>query len=264
MPSSFKFNDQQITYIHTHCKTRTCNEIARDLRIDRGVLGRYMDEQGIRMSRTEACRLRGVRRIGFTTYSPAEDDYIRSHYLDTPIKRIAKDLGRSNCGVMGRLRAMGLELPTGVALHNMMESRFQKGRESHNKGKSMTPQMRERMQHTFYKPGNLPANTRKNGDISIRADKRGVKYKFIRIGLSRWEALARYNYRMEHGPIPHGHVIIHLDGDTLNCEPYNLGMITKAQNMLRNTIHQYPQEIKDTIHTLSTLNRKIRHAEKQN
>lgn len=263
MPAPRTLTDHEITYIHAHWRTRTRSEIGRDLHIGYVLLNRYMDDHGLCMSRAESCRIRGLRRTGTTSYSAAEDAYIRAHYLDTPIKRIAKDLGRSNCGIMGRLRSMGLQLPTGVALRSMMESRFKKGQESHNKGKPMPPEIRERMKHTFFKKGNLPHNTRKDGEISIRTDRRGVQYKFIRIGLSRWESLARYVWRQEHGPIHHGHVIICEDGDTFNCDISNLRMITQAENMARNSINNYPVEIKSTIHTLSQLNKRIRHAAKQ-
>lgn len=263
MPAPIKITDQQIQYMHTHCRTKTAAQISRDLGLRVEVVRRYMMQHGLKLSRPEACRLRGEARIGFTSYTADDDQYIRDHYLDIPIKRIAADLGRSNCGVMGRIRAMGLQVPSEVISRNKKQSYFKKGQEARNKGVPMLPHIRERMQHTFFKKGNLPANTRADGDISIRTDKRGVKYKFIRIGLSRWEALARYNYRKEHGPIPHGHVIIHRDGDTLNCDPPNLMMITKKEHMLRNSIHNLPPEIKDTINTLSLLNKKIRRNEKQ-
>lgn len=263
MPARREFTDHQIEYMHANCRTQMPKEIARALGLDAGVVYRYMHNNGIKMSRAESCRLRGQRRIGFTTYTAEEDQYIREHYLIMPIKAMANELGRSWTGIMARLRNMGLELPKEVREHNSKIGRFHPGHISHNTGKPLPEHIREKIKHTQFKPGNLPKNTLYDGALSIRADARGVPYKFIRVGLSRWESLARYNWRKAHGPIPHNHCIIYLDGDTLNCELSNLKLITRREHMLRNSIQNYPAEIKTAIHTLSRLNQKIRHAEKQ-
>jgi len=263
MPPRIQLTADQAKYLHDHCKTKTGKQMARDLGLDQGVVYRYMAEHGIKLSRSEWCRLRGEARIGVTTYTPEEDQYILDHYMTKPIKAIAAEMGRSWTGIMGRLRAMGLELPTEVRERNRQAGRFVPGQISHNAGKPLPEHIKAKLVATQFKKGNLPHNTLMDGAISIREDKRGVPYKFIRIGLGKWESLARYNYRQAHGPIPHGMVLIYVDGDSLNCELSNLKLITRKENMLRNSIQNYPSDIKQSIHTLSQLKKKIRHAEKQ-
>jgi hypothetical protein len=49
-----------------------------------------------------------------------------------------------------------------------------------------------------------------------------------------WKKLAHHNYELSYGPIAKDHIIRHIDGNTLNCDPANLEMITKAENGIRN------------------------------
>lgn len=58
-----------------------------------------------------------------------------------------------------------------------------------------------------------------------------------------YRKLAHINYEKAYGPIKPNHMIVHMDGDTLNCEPSNLKMISKAENALRNNTNI---ELKDS------------------
>lgn len=200
-------------------------------------------------------------RIIFTT---SEDTYIRKHYLTKPIKRIASDMGRSYCGVMGRIKKMQLTIPPDVTDRHKKVGRFKPGHVSHNKGVAMDPAVYEKAKKTFFKKGNLPHNTLHDGAITIRKDRRGIPHKFIRIKLGVWKHLSRHNWEQEHGVIPRSHMIIFKDGDTLNCDISNLRMISKADNAMRNQMHHYPPEVKEVIVLNNKLKRKIRHAKKQN
>jgi len=71
------------------------------------------------------------------------------------------------------------------------------------------------------------------------------------------------NWEAVHGLVPAGNIIVFKDRDTMNCDHTNLEMITLEENMRRNTIHNYPPEIKTTIRLLSKVNKKIRNAKKQ-
>jgi hypothetical protein len=87
---------------------------------------------------------------------------------------------------------------------------------------------------TQFKPGNEPHNTRHNGAISIRRDKSGNFYQFIRINKARWEPLHKFNYTMYVGPIKPGNIVVFKDRNTMNPAPENLIQITRAEHCRRN------------------------------
>lgn len=112
---------------------------------------------------------------------------------------------------------------------------FKKGLVPFNKGRKMPADVRERCAPTMFKKGQLPKNTREaDGAISIRYDNRGVAVPHIRISLGKWEYLARHTWREHHGEIPKGYIVVHKDGDSMNCEVDNLELISRADNARRN------------------------------
>lgn len=139
--------------------------------------------------------------------------------------------------------------------------RFEKGHIPANKGKKITeylkPEVVEKIKKTSFKIGHIPKNTKFDGAISTRKDRCGKYYKFIRVGLSKWVHLHIHLYRQEFGDIPDGYVVAFKDGNSMNCVIENLELITRKQLIIRNSIHQYPEEIKQTIRTLSKLKKLI-------
>lgn len=123
----------------------------------------------------------------------------------------------------------------------------------------MSPEAIEKTKATRFQKGSIPHNSLgiNNGDIHIRADKRGVKQKYIRIKLGIWVPLRVYNWEKKFGKVPKGYVVRFIDNDTMNCELENLELITRNEHMTKNTIHQYPDEIKSTIRLISKINKKI-------
>lgn len=55
------------------------------------------------------------------------------------------------------------------------------------------------------------------------------------------------------------------DDESINelAQSSNLELISREENMRRNTIHHYPEELKEVIRTFSKLNKKINNAKKQ-
>lgn len=45
----------------------------------------------------------------------------------------------------------------------------------------------------------------------------------------RWVRLARFTWEQRHGPVPRGQRVAHLDGNPLNDDPANYGLMTPGQ-----------------------------------
>lgn len=152
-------------------------------------------------------------------------------------------------GRMNALRIMGVDY------------RFEKGQIPFNKGLSwnefMPPEKQQESLKTTFKKGHLPHNTKKDGEISIRRDMSGRYYKYIRISTAIWVALHVYNWEKMYGDVPDGFIVVFKTSDRMNCDVSNLELITREENMLRNSIHRYPEELRLTMKTLKKLNQQI-------
>jgi hypothetical protein len=192
--------------------------------------------------------LREKHAVGLSQASKKELDFIRANYLTIPEKTMATALGRSDSFVRGRMKAMGLTVPREIVEQRKIDSQIKKGSVPPNKGKKqaeyMTAETIERTKATRFQKGQIPHNAIgfKNGDVSIRADKRGVKYKHIRISRGKWQELQRYNWEKKYGPIAKGMVLRSKNGDQLNCKPSNWMLITKADNARLNVNHENPSD----------------------
>lgn len=109
---------------------------------------------------------------------------------------------------------------------------FKKGVPAWNKG--MPHPSRGLSSKTHFKKGGLPHNTKHNGAISIRNDKRDGKNKFIRISKAKWIPLQKYNWEKINGEIPKGMILRCKNGDTLNVDPGNWEVISRADNIRLN------------------------------
>lgn len=190
-----------------------------------------------------------------------EDNYIRKHYLFIPSKRIAAHLGISDTFVRNRRTRLGLVIPQYIIDNFKKDSQIKKGNIPSNKGKRMSKAMYKRCKPTMFKKGNLPAQTLYNGAITIHYGhkERGCPpYKWIRLSKANWEMLHVHNWKKKHsGKIKKGYIVAFKTIDTMNCKVSNLMLITRKQNMARNTIQRYPEELKKTMRALGKLKRTI-------
>lgn len=194
-------------------------------------------------------------------FTPEEDQFLRENYLTIPASTLSRMLGRAKTVARQRMVVLGLVVPKEVAARFAKESQLKKGNVSFNKGRKqteyMSPERIERTKATRFKAGQLPHNTKHDDCISIRPDNRGVKYKFIRLSQGNWIPLHRHVWQQANGPIPRHMKLIFRDGNTLNCDLANLELLTPAELMLRNTVHNYPKPIAQAIQLRGALNRKI-------
>jgi hypothetical protein len=198
-------------------------------------------------------------------WTEAERDMLRELYANTETSVLVEKLGRSAAKIFQQAARLGLKKSDEYIQEHVyridaftgMNSRFKKGQTPVNKGKAMKPELYAKCAPTMFKPGTVPPNTKHDGARSIRKDKRGTPYEFERISLSVWEPVKNLVWKQHNGPIPKGHCVRFINGNTLDCRIENLECITRKENMMRNTIHNYPPELVGLILTTAQLTRKI-------
>ncbi|WP_126244357.1 HNH endonuclease signature motif containing protein [Chitinophaga rhizosphaerae] len=200
-------------------------------------------------------------------FTPEEDDFLRKNYLTVPAKRMSILLGRSESAARQRMALLGLVAPPEVIERFRKESQFKKGQVSFNKGRKQSeycsPEGIARSAKNRFKKGQLPPNTLYDMAITVRNDKRGVPYKFIRVSQSVWIPLQRYVWEKENGPLARGLKVIFKNGDTMDYRPENLEAVSCRELMQRNSVHNLPKPIVQTVQLRGVLNRQINKRIKQ-
>lgn len=185
--------------------------------------------------------------------------YIADNYLKIPIKRIAINIGRSHCFVVGEMKRQNLVVPKWLAEKRKKEYCFQKGHKPFNKGlrqcEFMNPESIERTKKTRYKKGNEPHNTKFDYCISKRHDTSGIEYFYIRIQKAEWIPLQRYVWEQHNGKIPNGYNVQFKDNDQSNCDIENLYLVSRKEQAIHNKNggSKLPYELKKTITNLNKL-----------
>lgn len=198
-------------------------------------------------------------------FTSEDDKVINEMFLDHKLQDIADKLNRSLGSVYGRTKFLGLNLTPELKHARKMigieagwrggeKTRFKKGQPAHNKGVKMSLELREKVKHTWFKKGHIPKNHVEIGTEITTAD----GYLKIKVAEpNKWEFLQRFNWEKENGPIPKGMLVVFKNNNKLNCEPSNLKLITRAENMNINTIHNYPEDIVKATMTIARLTREI-------
>lgn len=197
--------------------------------------------------------------------------YIAKHYLKLPQKVMAANIGRSNTFVRTELRRSGLVIPAKTIMKFRRLSQFSKGYVSANKGMKqsdyMSPEAIETTKATRFQKGNLPHNTKDDMAITLRqrtGKRTHEKYYWIRVGLAKWDLLHRYLWVIAYGSIPKGHNVQFKDGNSLNCKPDNLYLVTRSDQATHNKMGgaKIPHELLETITLINKLKKSAN--EKQN
>jgi hypothetical protein len=141
------------------------------------------------------------------------------------------------------------------------EHRFKPGQAAWNKGARFVSGGRS--VETQFKPGAAPHNTVPVG--SLRVTKDGTLRRKVSNdkgnSSKRWRGVHELVWIDTNGPVPRGHIVVFKPGqasvelseitiDRVEC-------ITLADNMRRNTVHNYPPEIAKLVILRGALNRQI-------
>lgn len=204
-----------------------------------------------------------------------QNEIIRQRFPHERTQGIADDLGLSYSQVASRASTMGLrktlefKQSESSGRTNLIEGgkkfRFKKGNVPFNKGKEMPAETYEKVKATMWKKGNRPHNWRPDGSIVERKDTdlSGRVYLYYKLADSKWILYHNKVWIDQNGPIPKGSLIRFIDGNTRNCDISNLEMVSMKDNMARNSIQRFPEEIQQIIKLTSKLNKKI-NGKKQN
>lgn len=212
-------------------------------------------------------------------WTQQEIEYIMLHYPHERTDAIAKYLNLPVIQIYGKADRLGIKKTdefkaspdSGMLIKGCgigKEFRFKKGNTAFNKGKKQNEYMDtksiEKTKKTWFKEGIIPANSKHDGAITLRKNKNTGQAYFIRVGPSNWISLSRKIWEDKNGSIPKGGMIRMKDGDPLNCEPENLELITKKENMLKNSITMYPPELIPIVKMNVKLKKQIKEYENNN
>lgn len=178
--------------------------------------------------------------------------FIKKNYLKYTLSELANRMGRGQSTVQSYITRLGLKGKENAG-------RFKEGIVPWSAGKKMPPGWGGA---TRFQKGQLPKNTKSDGYLSVRKAK-GRPYVWIRIRLNYWRELHRVMWEKTMGPIPKGYNVQFKDKNSLNCEPSNLYLIDRHNQIMQNTIHRYPPEVKSLIRLEGKLKRKIKSYEEQ-
>lgn len=211
-----------------------------------------------------------------TKWTTEQDNKLRELYPRTLTRDIADQLGLRLYQVQNRACTLKLkkdkdfliEVSRQISLdpnHGGRKTQFKKGNISHNKGKKreefLFAEAIERIMKTQFQKGNKPLNWKPIGSERITKD----GYVEIKIrdlqGNRNWELKHRWIYIQNFGPIPRNHVVVFKDGDMTNLDINNLELITKEENMKRNSLHNLHPEILGNIYLMKSINNRIKQSE---
>lgn len=222
-----------------------------------------------------ACTLGGRpprKRAPRRPWTDVELETIRRDFPRTLTTEIAKSLGRSACSIYQAANKLGLckdpafVLETnrrlGAALAQHPKARANQFKPGTGAGGLKTETARrafiEGGKKSRFIKGSLPPTTRPVGSTRW-CD--GYVYKKVsddrRPARLNWEMVHVLLWREHKGEIPKGFNVQFKNRDRADIRIDNLELVSKAENMERNTYHNWPEPLQDLIHTKAVLTRAI-------
>lgn len=205
--------------------------------------------------------------------TPAQVARIRAEYPDMRTADLAAAMGVTTAKLYNAAQRLGLKksdaffasdksarIQRGKQSQGMRATQFKPGHASWNKGRHYAPGGRSAQ--TQFQPGTRPPNWKPIG--SERLSKEGyLERKVTDTGYPPrdWQGVHRLVWAASNGPIPKAHVVTFKPGcrtavaDEITAD--KLELITLRDNMLRNSLHNYPKPIAKAIQLRGALNRKI-------
>ncbi len=250
-----KWTTQEEEFLRTNYPHIGCKQCAIKLGIERSKV----------KAKASNMSLIGPRREPLT---PEQIEWFIASYPNTSTSHIASTLGIS--------RSMVYHLAETYNLHKTIEfisqtrremfdstglraHQFQPGHIPFSKGRKMSEWMSlggiARSSATRFHKGNRPKNWRPVG--SERVNIYGYIEVKVEEGRYGWAQKHRVVWEEANGPIPAGYNVMFRDGNRQNCALDNLYLASNQEKMARNTIHNYPKDLKNVMMLRGLVKREI-------
>lgn len=213
-------------------------------------------------------------------WTPAQLAELRARYPDEPTAPLAKALGHSLSSTYARAHALGLhksaEFMSRVESGRLasgrwapgstpgLKTRFLPGHASWNKGKCYNPGGRS--VETRFRPGQ--ASRRWDPAVycvgALRITTDGCLLIRVGPGPKEWMMMTRYAWWSATGHLPRRDQVVRAkNGDPHDCRIENLELVTRRENMLKNSVHTLPKPLAQLVQLRGALVRKIRNQERK-
>lgn len=204
-------------------------------------------------------------RTNYNNWTPKLDMVMYLLYPTYPTEHVAEIMGMTVSAINGRAYTLNIKKDpkylkeikecTNRSLHvHGAAHRFPKGHVSHNKGKKMPPELRAKVERTFFPKGNKPYNTKFDGYERINSE----GYTEVRVAERVFVPKHRLIWKQHNGRIPDGHIIIFADGDRTNFSIENLLCVSRGDHAILNKNKKYGREIAENVLLLSKLKNQLK------
>ncbi|WKW47288.1 HNH endonuclease signature motif containing protein [Myroides sp. JBRI-B21084] len=218
-------------FIHCYYYTRfSAAEMAKYLQIPVSRIKNYLQNNKIHLTAEQRNRKQSIQ-MQIANNSAQFDDFITANYNKIPAKQIGKKIGKTGGFVLQRYKVLGLVVPEEIKQRFIEDSYIKKGTEPPNKGKKLSPEIRAKLEPTFFKKGNVPVNIVPVGTERI-TDDGYIEVKVKNGALQRnWKLKHRIVWEQHNGPIPKGYNVQFMDKNPQNCVIENLYIISRSEQL---------------------------------
>lgn len=210
-------------------------------------------------------------------WTEADIALLRGRFADSRTDDLARALGRSYSTVAQKAAKLGLRKsaaylasPDAHRLDGIkgLRTRIQPGATPWNKGRPGSTGTQPGCRATQFKPGGMSGAAQHNYVPigSLRITKDGLLERKLNdshpVPARRWVAVHRLVWIEAHGDIPAEHVVVFRPGrkttDLQMIVADGLELLTRAQNMRRNSVHsRYPPEVARLVQLRGAITRQI-------
>lgn len=209
-------------------------------------------------------------------WTDSETDLLKRDYADEPTIKIAQALGVDLHVVYGKAKKLGLR-KSAAYLSSPEAHRLRSGNTAGASTRfktGQTPWNKDRRGINY--PGQVAtqfkAGERRGRALDLyqpvgheRISKDGYLERKINDDFplqKRWRAVHLVLWEYANGPLPGSHALVFKDGDKRNISLANLELVTRAELMRRNSVHNHGPEIAQLVQLRSAVNRMINKRER--
>jgi len=243
--------------LENHLKV-SAKSMAKKFNISSSVVSRFYKKNNIKVPVELVKKFRSDGNI--VPFTKKEDNFIINNIKEYRIQDFAIYLKRDRSRISKRIKELGLH---DFINDRKLNSQYKKGNIPFNKSLTwdefMPKESQEKCKKTIFNKGHIPHNAYGIGERVLRHQKNNTFYWMIKVPENKklvYEHI--YNWEKENGTkLPIGHNIIFKDGNNHNTNIENLECISNSELMKRNSIHNYPIEIKENILLIGKLKKQI-------